>query len=159
MRDGEKMSYWTLQLLVACFSSAESLDNYGNSIFKMVMMLSADTCTCRLSRWSDEMLVVAIKQKTTYAGTSEHEWERGASSVNITKLTHHRTTATAPTATSPDMEKERMRYRRSGHAVRLFKLLPSYLIPVWAHVCACLYLHTCAKKWLLELFRASRVLM
>lgn len=138
----------------------ESLDKYRNSIFKkLVMVLSADTCTCRSPRWSDEMLVVAIEKKTTYTGTSEHEWERGASSGNNTKLTDHRTTTTAPTATTPDMEKERMRYRRSGHAVRLFKLLPSYLIPVWACVCDCLYLHTCANKWLLELFRASRLLM
>lgn len=73
-------------------------------------MTSADICTCRLPRQTDQTLVMAIEQKTTYAGTSEHEWERGAPSGNITKLTHHRTTTTTPTATTPDMEKERMRY-------------------------------------------------
>lgn len=64
MRDGEKVIYWTLQLLVACFAFTESLDKYVNSIFKKaVMITSADICTNILPRQSDEMLVVAKKQK------------------------------------------------------------------------------------------------
>lgn len=130
---------------------------------KLVMMTSADICTCKLPRQSKQMLVVAKehknkKKQNTYSGTRERGWERGALSGNVTKLTHHRTTTTT-TATTPDVEKEKMRYWWSGHAARLLKLLPSYLIPVWTCVCSCLYLHTCTKKWLLELFRASRLLM
>lgn len=38
-------------------------------------------------------------------------------------------------------KRKRMRYWRVGHAVRLFTLLPSYLIPVWACLSACICTH------------------
>lgn len=126
-------------------------------------MTSADICTCRFAQtvWSNVSCGHRTK-KQTYTGTRGHEWEGGGGG-GRSLVTLQNRPITGPQQQQQQLQtwkKEKMRYWWSGHAARLVKLLPSYLIPVWACVCSCLDLHTCTKKTgFLELFRASQLVM